>query len=225
MEKKYNKKKAIKGVATAAVLVSFAVGMLFNSANDITPEQVQPSVNRPPIVMDIDEFANATVDDDDDDATDEKKASTGVVARIKQAMMKLPYSVRLLIITPLWVIGTVALTVLSVVWRALIASPIGVFLATAAAGFIILLALYVGTAKVLFPDVTLRKILSRGALISLGVVSLLLAGIDAIAPLLWGKYPFVSGLAKLAIGVSVVGILSAKAKKLSETFQRGSGLA
>ena len=219
------KKKLVKVTAAVAVLASLAAGMLFNSVTDITPELKQTSINQPPIVMDIDEFGNATLDDDDDDATDEKKSNSGVVARIKQAVLSLPIAVRLLIITPLWLVGTAIMTLVSILGRAIAASPIGAFILSAVVGFGILLGLFTVTAKVIFPDVPLSKILTKGHVMTLLVVALGLAGADAVAPLFWAKYPIVSGAVKLGVGALVIGVLCNRVKHVSNRLRNTLGLA
>lgn len=211
-KKKFNKKKLIQGLATVTVLASLVAGMMFNGATEITPELTQTQVNQTPIVMDIDEFANTTVDDDDEDQAEQKKG--GIIQRMKQAVLGLPLGVRLLVITPLWLLGTALMTVASIFFKILIASPIGAFVLTALVSWGVLVGVYAVTAKTLFPDVPMSKILSKGHIATLGVVALVIAGIDAAAPLLWNKYPLMSGLVKLGIGAAAIAALSARVNKL-----------
>ncbi len=201
---KESKSKILKLTATVAVLASLAAGMLFGAVDEITPELKHESINQPPIVMDIDEFGNAIPDGDDDEEADEKKGSGGIVSRIKQAIASLPLAVRLLIITPLWAIGTVLMTAVSILGRTIVASPIGAFILSVVVGFGVLVGLLVVTAKTFFPNVPIKKILTKNNLITLLVVAVALAGADAVAPLFWAKYPLVSGLVKFCIGALVV---------------------
>ena len=223
MFKKLEKKKLMTGAATAAVLLSLAAGMLFNGVTEITPELTQTQVNQPPIVMDIDEFGNATLDDDDDDATEQKKAGS-VVQRIKQAIMGWPVAVRILIVTPLWLLGTVIMTATSILGRALFASPIGALALSAVVAFGVLTGVYAITAKTLFPDVPMRKILSKQALATLAIVSIGLAVVDELAPLFWAKYPWYAGGVKLGVGALVIGVLSARVKRFSGKVETALGL-
>lgn len=196
-------KKMVKVTATVAVLASLAAGMLFGSADDITPEMKHAKISQPPIVMDIDEYGNTTVDDDDEDA-EEKKGVSGLVARIKQELMSLPLAARLLIITPLWIIGTVIMTVVSVLGRGIAASPIGSFILSTVVGFGILVGLLAITAKAFFPDIPLKKIFTRNNILTLLIISMLLSGADLVAPLFWAEYPLIAGLTKFAIGALVI---------------------
>lgn len=205
-------KKVVKIVAAVTVLASLAAGTLFSSVDDITPEIKRTSINQPPIVMDIDEFGNATLEDDDE--AEEKKGSNGIVTRIKQAVLSLPVGVRLLIVTPLWLIGSAMMTIVSMLGRTVIASPIGAFILSAVAGFGILLGLFIVTSKMLFPDVPISKILTKNNLLTLAVIALALAGADAVAPLFWSKYTLVSGLVKLCAGVLAICICLTEVKKI-----------
>lgn len=222
--KKVVNNKAVKITATVTLLASLAAGMIFSSALDITPELKRTSVNQPPIVMDIDEYGSTTLDDDDEDA-DEKKGNVGIAARIRQAVLSLPLAVRLLIIMPLWAVGTAIMTVVSVLGRAIVASPIGAFILSVAVGFGILLVLFVTTAKVIFPDVPLSRILTKGHVTTLLVIALGLAGADAVAPLFWAKYPIVSGAVKLGVGALVIAILCNRVKRVSNNIKTKLGLA
>ena len=211
------RKAVLKGVAAVAVLASLAAGILFSGPAEITPEVQQMSIKQPPIVMDIDDYGNATFDEDDEDAAQEKKG--GVISRIKTWISSLPTAVRLIIVTPLWAIGTAIITLLTVFGRTLFASPIGAFIISVAVGFAVLTGLFTVTAKALFPEVPLNKILTKEHLATLALASLALAGVDAVAPLIWAKYPFYAALVKLAVGGIVIALLSMRAKRLYNRAQ------
>ena len=170
--------------------------------------------------MEIDEFANAPVDDDADDADEEKSSRSGFMARFRQAILSMPQSVRLLIVTPLWLLGTALMTVIAFLWNVIFASPLGAFIASFAIGLAVLLALFTTTAKALFPDIPVKDLLSRNNIIIIAISALLLSGIDAVAPLYWHEYPLAAALVKLVLGGTVIGILSVKTKNL---FRRISG--
>ena len=214
------RKAVFKGGTTALLVLSLLTGVAFSSPADINDDQAAAQLNQPPIVMDIDDYANAEVDDDDE-ADEEKGARPGVIARFRQAVLSLPSAVRLLIITPLWALGTALLTLISFLWNTIFASPIGAFIASLAMGFAVLLGLFTVTAKMLFPDVPLKKILSKRNIIILAVTALVLAVTDAAAPLVWHKYPAISALIKLAAGAGVVGVLSLRTKMLFDRITGG----
>lgn len=212
--KKEVRKHALRGVTTTLVVLSLLTGLAFSSPAEINEDQAAANYRPAPIVMDVDDFMNATVDDDDDDADEQRGSKIGIVARFKQAVLSLPQSVRLLIITPLWLIGTGLMTLVSFLWNVIFASPLGAFIASLATGFAVLVGLFAATAKILFPDVPLSRILSKRNILILGIAALLLSGIDALAPLYWHQYPLAAMLIKLIFGGTVIGILSVRTNKL-----------
>lgn len=212
------KKAVVKGGSAVLVALSLLTSMAFNAPADILEEQPDTHLSNPPIVMDIDEYVNTDVDDVDD--SDEQKASKlGVMARFRQAVLSLPSPVRLLIVTPLWLLGTGLMTLVTFFWNTLFASPLGAFIASFAVGFAVLTGLFAVTAKVLFPDVPLRDILTKRNILILAVGAVILSGIDATMPLFWSKYPAVSFLVKLAFGAGVISVLSLRVKAISQSIK------
>ena len=209
-------KKFAKGATTALLVVSLLSGLAFSGPAEINGEQANTQLKQAPIVMDIDDYMNSEIDDDDD-ADEQKGAKVGFVAKFKQAVLNLPQSVRLLIITPLWALGTALMTLVSFLWDVIFATPLGAVIASFATGFAVLVGLFAVTAKILFPDVPLKKMLTKRNVLVLGIAAALLACIDAIAPMFWHQYPLASAGIKLLIGASVIGIICHKFKKF---FQR-----
>ena len=204
-----SKGKIVKGTTTALLVASLLTGLAFSGPDEINEDQVSSQLRQAPIVMDIDDYMNTSVDDDDD-ADEQKSAKPGAMARFKQAVLRLPASVRLLIITPIWALGTALMTVVSFLWSVIFSSPLGAFIASFAVGFAVLAGLFAVTAKMLFPNMPLKKLLSRRNVIVLGIAAALLAVIDWLAPVYWHQYPIVSAVVKLAISVLVIGIMCKK---------------
>lgn len=211
---KVAKKYAKKGAAVGVLVLSLLAGLAFSGPAEITGEQLGDSVNRPPVVMDISDYGNAAVEDDDDDATEEKGAKSGIVARFRQAVLSLPSAARILVIMPLWAIGTAILTLISVFWKFLFATPVGGMILASFAGWLVLLGLFTVTAKILFPEIPLSRILSKKNVIILAVVAVGMATADAVAPLFWNKYPFAVGAVKLGVGAAIVALLTTRVKRL-----------
>ena len=208
----------VKGASALLVALSLLTSAAFNAPADILDEHPDTHVSNPPIVMDIDEYVNTDVDDDDD-ADEQKSSKLGVMARFRQAVLSLPSPVRLLIITPLWLIGTGLMTLITSVWNTLFASPLGAFIASFAMGFAILTGLFAVTAKTLFPDVPLRDILTKRNVLILAVGAVILSGLDAAMPLFWEKFPAVSFLVKLVFGAGVISVLSLRVKAISQSIK------
>lgn len=207
-------KKVLKGTAAGVIVASILVGLTFNGTAEITGDQAATKYNQTPIVMDIDDYANATVDDDDDDAADEKTRKIGIVARFKQAILSLPQTARLLVVAPLWIFGTGILTAISFLWNVLFASPLGAVILSAFGGFAILLGLFAVTAKILFPEIPLRKIITGRNVFIIAVAACVMTLIDGVAPLFWHRYPYIAGVIKLGIGALVVAVLAMKVRMI-----------
>ena len=208
----------VKGASAMLVALSLITSAAFNAPADIMDEHPDTHVSNPPIVLDVDEYVNTDVDDDDD-ADEQKGTKLSVMARFRQAVLSLPSPVRLLIITPLWLIGTALMTLITAVWNTLFASPLGAFIASFAVGFAVLTGLFAVTAKTLFPDVPLRDILTKRNVLILAVGAVILSGFDAMMPLFWEKYPAVSFLVKLVFGAGLISVLSLKVKEISQNIK------
>lgn len=210
------RKTVVKSGSAVLVAVSLLAGLAFDSPADIIEDQSNIHYDKAPIVMDIDEYVN-TEADDDDEADQEKSSRPGVLARFRQAVLSLPSPVRILIITPLWLLGTGLMTLITFLWNVLFASPLGAFIASFALGLAVLTGLFAVTAKILFPDIPLRDLLSKRNLIMLAASALILSGIYAVAPLFWRQYPALSFLVKLVFGGALIGVLSIRAKALFQS--------
>ena len=209
------RKITAKGVTTSLVVLSLLTGLAFSSPADVTQDQVSAANYKPtPVVLDVDEFVNAPVDDDDEDGDEQKSTKLSFTQRFRQAVLSLPQSVRMLLVVPLWAVGTAILTVIAFLWNILFASPLGAFIASFALGFAIMLGLFTVTAKALFPDLPIRKILCRRNVIIVGCLALVLSGFDAVAPVYWHSYPLAAALVKLVLGGTVIGYLAHRTGKL-----------
>lgn len=211
------KKHAIRGAATAVLVLSLLTGLAFSSPADITEDQEAANYRSAPIVMDVDDFVNAAVEDDDE--ADEQKARPGVIARFRQAVLSMPQAARVLVAVPLWAIGTALMTIVTWLWNIIFATPVGAFIASFAVGFAVLTGLFTATAKLLFPDLPLHRILCKRNILILMVTALCLSGLDAVAPLYWHQYPLAAALVKLVLGGTVIGLLSYRTKSLFNRFR------
>ena len=209
------RKITARGVTTTLVVLSLLTGLAFSSPSDVTQDQTSAANYRPtPVVLEVDEFVNAPVEDDDEDGDEQKSTKLSFMQRFRQAVLSLPQSVRMLLVVPLWAVGTAILTAISFLWNTLFASPLGAFIASFAMGFAIMLGLFTATAKALFPDVPIRKILCRRNVIVVGCLAFALSGFDAVAPVYWHSYPLAAALLKLVLGGTVIGILSVRTRNL-----------
>ena len=206
------KKKVVKTGTAAVVVAAILSGLVFSGTDEILQESSGEKYNRPPVILEIGEYANAEVDDADDDADEQKTTKLGIIARFKQAVLSLPRSVRLVIVAPLYLLGVGIMTGISFLWNIIFSTPIGAFIASFAAGFAILAGLYVATAKILFPEIPIRKLLTKKTVLAIASTAIILSVIDSIAPAYWHAYPFAAGMIKLVIGASVIGLISLRVR-------------
>lgn len=208
------KKVLVKGTTTLILVLSLLSGAAFSGPADINQDTAGSQINQPPIVMDIDDYASTTVDDDDDDADEQKTAKAGVVAKFRQAVLSLPSPVRLILITPLWAIGTAIMTAVSWLWGVIFSSPIGAFIASFAIGFAVLFGLFAVTAKMIFPNIPLRRLLSKRNILILAGTALTLSIIDALAPMYWHQYPLIAAAVKVLLAAVIMAIIFYRINKL-----------
>lgn len=207
------KKLLAKGTTTLILALSLLSGAVFSGPADINQDNAGTQLNPAPIVMDIDDYANTTVDDDDD-ADEQKTAKAGVVAKFRQAVLSLPSPVRLILITPLWAVGTAIMTAVSWLWGVIFSSPIGAFIASFAIGFAILFGLFTVTAKMIFPNVPLKRLLSKRNILMLAATALTLSVIDAVAPLYWHQYPLFAAAVKIILAAVIMALICRRISKL-----------
>lgn len=130
------------------------------------------------------------LDDDDagteQDESGETKRRGGVRAALRARILRLPLAVRLLVVLPLWALGSVILAAAGALW-ALLAPVLGKI-----ALWALLLALLVGAfllaAKAAFPDLPIKKILNRRSLVALVLGASALAAADAVLGAAWEDY-------------------------------------
>ena len=175
-------KKAV--AATLAAMIS-ATGAATEASFDDPADLLQN--NKPePHVQYIDATDDAT--DDDDSAQDEEKQKVqnkrGGVFREK--ILELPVAVRAILILPQWIVGNVVVWAGNMLFAGL--SPV----LNWALGFVVMalviMAIFTITAKILFPDLPLRKILNRHTFKWVLIVSLAASAADLLLGVFWTGY-------------------------------------
>jgi hypothetical protein len=176
--KKKVKRQVTAAAVTAAASASVLVGGLFAAPADLLADA---DSTQPAAVTEL-------IDDDDDGCMEsEEKRRGGVRARLRRWILSLPVAVRALAGVPLWCVGWVLLTGVSVLFPAIFTPAAG-----AVAGWLclaaMLLAVYVLTAKAVFPQLPLKKILNRRSALGIAAATALLGIADAVAPTVWPEY-------------------------------------
>lgn len=200
MTKQENKRTASKAKKAAAVsavalltAASVATGSLFDSPAALLAEDGAP------VVYTVSNGVEDAADDADAGETEngETRRRGGARAALSARILRLPLFVRLLVILPLWALGSALIAAAGAAWTLL--SPVMGKLA----GFALLLALLAGTflaaAKTAFPDLPLKKILNRHSLAALLLGAAALTAADAALPLVWDDYGQIRNVA-LSVG-------------------------
>ena len=192
------KKKAAVGAVCAAASASVLVGSTFDSPADFLHDDDAAAVT---VEMHCDSGDAGQADEDKS-----RKSSS-----LRQWFLQLPIGVRALVGIPLWGFGWCILSALGLLWQGLL-TPLGGKILGWVLTAAVALGVFAVTAKVIFPDVPLKKILSRR---SIGLVAggiLLLGLVDTVLPLVWDKYPPISLALRLAGSAAIIlcGVLSVR---------------
>lgn len=182
--KKQVKKTAVASAIALLTAASVVTGSLFDSPAALLPEDGAPS-----IVYNMTTGLDGADDDDagaQEDESEEKNRRGGVRAALRVRILRLPLIVRLLVVLPLWAFGSALIAAAGAAWG-LLQPVLG-----QVAGFATLLALLVGcfavAMKAAFPDLPLKKLLSRRSLMALLLGASALAVADAALPAVWAEY-------------------------------------
>ena len=166
------KKKAAAAAVTVAAMAGVVTSAAFDSPLDLVPEVAE----------------ELNLDFEDPTAADEEQK--GPLAKVRLWVMSLPAAVRMLVAVPLWVLGWVLMSAVSVFWTG--AAPV-------LAGFlnwvclaIVLLAVFTLSAKAAFPGVSVRRILRFRNVILIVVLSAVFWMADLALPTVWNDYNLIS---------------------------------
>lgn len=170
---KKTKKKAAAAAVTAVASASVLVGGLFSTPADLLGQPQTP--------------AHTTVSVQDADGSSDQEGRRRSGSAIRQWILRLPVGVRALVGLPLWCVGWVILTGLGALWGSVLSPVAGTL-----AGWACLAALLIGvlalTAKAMFPDLPMKKILCKRNILGI-LAGVCAVGIfDTAAPYFWSGY-------------------------------------
>ena len=167
-----------KTVAAAAVTAA-AVACMVTGAAFETPAELLPEL----AVLEEQQM-------EDDTASTAEERQKGPMAKIRAWMLGLPTAVRMLVAVPLWCVGWVLWSALSVLWMG--AAPWVARLTGWACLALVLLAVFAFSVKSAFPAVSFRRILRLRNVLSLVLMSTMLCLADMALPSVWEGYNAVS---------------------------------
>ena len=167
------KKKVAAAVVTAAAVTGVVTSAAFDSPLDLVPEVAEE--------LNLD-FEDGTAVED----TDQKSP----LAKVRIWVMGLPAAVRMLVAVPLWVMGWVLMSAVSVFWAG--AAPVLAGLLNWVCLAIVLLVVFTVASKAAFPRVSVRRILRPGNVLLIVVLSAIFWVADLALPTVWNDYNLVS---------------------------------
>lgn len=207
---KENPSRTKRKVAAASVgllaAVALVVGTMIPSATDV----VSPAgiIDPPAIVLQLDDVDST----ESEQSTPENRKASRLSERIKAWILGLPQAVRLFLVLPLWGAGNFLATAASALWAGLF-SPALTFVVSWILGAAVLLGAFGLGAKLLFPNLPLKKIFARKNLIALGVAALLLVAADTVLPFYLPEYNAISFAVKAVVSLGLIALLLMRLKK------------
>ena len=136
----------------------------------------------------------------------------------KQSFIEqIPFLIRACVALPLWLIGTLLLKLISGLVK-LVLSPVISFILSLLLIFFMLLGIILLVLKLLFPDKSIKELLSKKVIITTFIGSLIIKIVDAILKHIWTNYNdyrfliiFILGL--LTISIVIIPILIKKSRE------------
>ncbi|MEN6635423.1 MAG: hypothetical protein ABFC56_06210 [Clostridiaceae bacterium] len=126
--------------------------------------------------------------------------------KLRRLFFAQPSAVRGVVLLPFWAIGKVLIGFFSLLFTAL--SPVLQIIIGVLLNALLLFGLFALVFKLLFPNLSLRKFLTKRNIILLTVGALLLSATDAILRANWADYRPISIAIKLVVGLIVLSLLA-----------------
>lgn len=166
-----------KKAAVAALTTAAAAGMVTGALFD-TPAELM-NASEPDAVVEV-------LPDDGDGTGAEETRRTAPASRVKNWIWSLPAAVRLLVGVPLWALGWVLLSALSLLWGG--AAPVVERLLSWLCLSLVLLVVFAVSVKAALPDLPLKEILRPGTVAFILAAALVLGLADLVLPTVWQGY-------------------------------------
>lgn len=171
-KKKDVKKTAAKSAVALTTAAALMTSGLFKDPAEIIKED--DVIAPPPIVETFDRApAEEDVSEDMEAEEEEKKTPKD---RLRDLLLRMPRAVRIVLLLPLWAVGTALMTVLTPLFNAVLPPLLNIVLRWVLIAAV-LVALAMAACKLIFPDIPLRKMLSRKNILS-GVIYGALVGLS-----------------------------------------------
>ena len=195
-------KKVGKKAATAAVGVFAAAALALGALVD-SPEELFAGTTQAAQVVVVsceeDERANLRA------ASAQSAKKETLRDKLRRLFLGQSSFVRGVALLPLWAIGKVLLTLLSLLFAAL--NPVFQIILGVLLNALLLFGLFALVLKLLFPNLRLRDLFTKRNIILLAAGSLLLSVTDAVLRHFWDDYRPISIAIKLAVALLVLTLL------------------
>lgn len=192
MDKSQKKKAAVSAVA-AVTAASVLVGGAFNSPAELLDDAPDALVQS----LDMDMDSQTDAGDDSGDG-EEEEGKTRPNSAIRRLVLQMPMPLRALVALPLWLVGTGIIELGGLLWGAVL-SPVASTVLGWAAVALMVLAVFVMTAKTIAPELPIKKILNKRTVPAILILCLCAGMLDALLPLFVEGYDRFSQIAR-AVG-------------------------
>ena len=195
------KKELKRKLLTTTTLVSISSSVLLSSTID-NPNEIINNMN----IKQNNNIEYASINEDDDIFDDyDQEDSSDFKNIILNLIYKLPKFIRIIFIVPMWFLGTFISFMLNKLLKLL--SPILGLIIDFIVSTLISLLIIVICVKILFPNLSLKKILNKKTILTVVIGNFILFILDIIMPHIYPDYTFYRNLFKLIVRTIIIIIL------------------
>lgn len=193
-----NKKKIAAAVAATIAASGAAVDASFDNPADMLQQNtVEPKI----------EYVDLENDQAPADEDKQKPAETVKQSPVREWILHLPLAVRAVFVLPVWFVGHLIMAGGGMLFSAL--SPVMNWVLSFALMALVIAAAFTVTAKAMFPDLPLGKILNRHSIKWILIVSAAAFAADLILGIFWAEYAHfknivTGGLILISIGSLII---------------------
>ncbi len=210
------KKKGKKAVATSAAAVITAAGVMIAGAVETPSELLSAEEQSSVQTVHKTDAVLADGPDDMEEDTEEDKKQTGWRAAVRKKLLAMPLAVKILVILPLWLLGSAVIAAAGALWP--LAAPVLSKVLYCVAILIAVFGTFILSAKTFFPNMPVKKLLNRRTIPCLLGGAAVMTAADYVLPLVWDGYKNVRSivgavLLGLVLAASLVSLLVRRARK------------
>ena len=195
------KKELKRKLLTTTTLVSISSSVLLSSTID-NPNEIINNVN----IRQNNNVEYASINEDDDIFDDyDQEDNSDFKNIILNLIYKLPKFIRIFFVVPMWFLGTFITFITNKLLKLL--SPILGTIIDFIVSTLISLLIIVICVKILFPNLSLKKILNKKTILTVVIGNFILFILDIIMPHIYPDYTFYRNLFKLIVRTIIIIIL------------------